>query len=236
MTAHQQHNVSDNEIKKFDAFAQDWWDPNGPMKPLHELNPTRIEFIKEHSTLVDKKIIDVGCGGGILSESLALQKASVTAIDMSPKALQVAREHAQAHQLNINYHESTIELFSETHHAQYDIVTCMELLEHVPDPASTIEACSKVVKPGGLLFFSTINRNLEAYFKTIICAEYILNLLPKGTHDYASYIRPSELDCWARQFKLRLAGLKGIGYHPLKRTFYLNNNVKSNYICCFKKP
>lgn len=230
-------NYSSTEITKFDQFADDWWDPNGPMKPLHQLNPIRLDYIKRQTTLCEKHIIDVGCGAGLLSESLAKAGAAmVTAIDMSDHALSAARSHAEKQQLNkISYERITIEEKATLIPASQDSVTCMELLEHVPDPLSVIKACATIAKPNATLFFSTINRTLMAYLKAIVSAEYLLQLLPQGTHDYQQFISPSELDRACRQAGLTLMNISGLSYHPMKGSFYLTTDVSVNYIACYRK-
>lgn len=229
-------NSDTQEIKKFDSVAARWWDKNGDFKPLHDINPLRLNFIEQHVSLNGKTVLDVGCGGGILSESLATQGADVTGIDMSSEALKVAQLHLLESQLTVNYQQSTAEELAQTHGNQYDVVTCLELLEHVPDPSSIVSACAQMVKPGGYVFFSTINRNPKAYLHAIIGAEYILKLLPKGMHDYAKFIRPSELSRWARHAQLDLIALKGISYNLLDKTYFLTNNVSVNYLGCYQKP
>lgn len=229
-------NYSTTEIEKFDQMAKEWWDPDGPMKPLHQLNPIRLHYIQQYITLLKKQIIDVGCGAGLLSEVLATAGAIVTAVDMSDNALLAAKTHAQAQNIaSISYKRITIEEQATITPAHMDAVTCMELLEHVPDPISVINACANIVKPGGIVFFSTINRTLIAYLKAILGAEYLLQLLPKGTHAYQQFIRPSELDRAARQAGLTLINLSGLDYHLLKGTFSITTNVTANYICCYRK-
>lgn len=228
-------NVSPEEIAKFESFAANWWDPQGEMKPLHQLNPLRLNYIQNQVQLSQQKIVDVGCGGGILSESLAKNGAEVTGIDLSAAALQIAREHAQRQQLPIHYQNIAVEEMAERHPAQFDTVTCMELLEHVPDPASVVKSCATLVKPGGTVFFSTLNRNLKSFFLAIVAAEYMLRLLPRGTHHYGQFIKPSELAKWARAAKLHLKNLQGIEYSPWNGTFRLSDNVDVNYLICFTK-
>ncbi len=226
-------NVDLDEIAKFSGSASHWWDTAGEFKPLHDINPLRLEFIQQHTPLIDKKVIDIGCGGGILAESLARSGAEVTAIDMDNVALNVATEHAQAGNLNISYQQITAEEIANTHANTFDVVTCMEMLEHVPDPTSVVQACTQLVKPGGQVFFSTLNRNVMAYLLAIVGAEYVLNMLPKGTHDYAKFIRPSELAEWARQAGLTLRNSTGIRYHPLSQTYALTPKLTVNYILHF---
>lgn len=227
-------NVNQNEIAKFSAMAQDWWDPKGPMKPLHELNPLRLAYIQQYCSLENKKVLDIGCGAGILTESLAKAGAITTGIDMSLDAIHAAQQHAEKSQLTVNYQRIETEIFAEQHANQFDIITCMEMLEHVPNPLSIISAASKLVKKEGLVFFSTINRNAKSFFSAIIGAEYILNLLPKGTHHYQQFIRPSELTQWAEKCELTLTGLQGIMYHPLKGAFSFTDSVDINYLAIFK--
>jgi 2-polyprenyl-6-hydroxyphenyl methylase/3-demethylubiquinone-9 3-methyltransferase len=224
------------EIEKFDRLAKEWWDPSGPMKPLHQLNPLRLDFVKKYVNLAGRNIIDVGCGGGILSESLAMAGAKDTGIDLAAQALQVARDHAKLQGLAIDYIESPIEKFSEQHQNQFDAVTCMELLEHVPDPLSVIKACADLVPSSGKIFFSTINRTVKAFLLAIVGAEYVMNMLPKGTHQYDKFIKPSELSDWARSIGLNLLDLQGLEYHPLSGNFSFSQNVSVNYLICFEKP
>lgn len=224
------NNVSPEEIAKFNALAKEWWDPNGPMKPLHLINPLRLAFIKEYAALQDKTILDVGCGAGLLSESLAKENAHVTAIDLSDDVLAVAREHAATASLQIQYDAIAVETLAEQKPASFDMIMCMEMLEHVPNPASIIQACHDLVKPNGLIFFSTINRTIAGYVKTILGAEYILNMLPKGTHEYAKFIRPSELSRWARTAGIETKDLRGISYKLLEQRFYLSDDISANYL------
>ncbi len=225
-------NVNPDEIKKFDALAEGWWDPKGPMQALHQLNPLRLAFVKKYTDLLGLKLLDVGCGAGIFSEALAKEGARVTGIDLSPAVLKAAREHAEAHNLPIDYQEVAIENFAPTE--AFDVVTCMELLEHVPNPAELISHCARLVKPGGLLFFSSLNRNLKSYALAILGAEYILGMLPRGTHNYAQFIKPSELRQWASAADLSLVDLQGIRYHPFQQNFSLSTDVAVNYMMCFR--
>jgi len=227
------HNVDLHEIAKFDALANDWWNPEGKMKPLHMLNPVRLDYIKQHVNLQDKKILDVGCGGGILTEALAKESNDVSGIDFSEQAINIAKQHAGQENLSIRYFAMTIEdlVIQEAH--SYDVITCMEMLEHVPNPAQIILACARLLKPNGFVFFSTLNRTVKAYLTAIIGAEYILNLLPKGTHSYARFIRPSELVTWSRKAKLNLKNLSGIDYSLSAKNFSLSKDVSVNYLAAF---
>ncbi len=229
-------NVDDLEIRKFEALASRWWDPNSEFKPLHDINPLRVNYISQHINLAEKRVLDIGCGGGILAEALAHHGATVTAIDKAEASLSVAKLHLLESQLDISYLDSTAEEFAEAQPAQFDVVTCLEMLEHVPDPSSVVAACQRLVKPGGLVFFSTINRNPKSYLFAIIGAEYLLNLLPKGTHDYAKLIKPSELATWSRQAHLTLRDQIGMGYNPLTKKYFLQNSLDVNYLACYEKP
>ncbi|MES9820748.1 MAG: bifunctional 2-polyprenyl-6-hydroxyphenol methylase/3-demethylubiquinol 3-O-methyltransferase UbiG [Candidatus Thiodiazotropha sp.] len=223
-------NVDQAEISKFEDLASRWWDPNSEFKPLHEINPLRLEYIRRLAPLEGKRVLDVGCGGGILSESMAACDAQVTGIDMGEAPLQVARLHLLESGLEINYERIPVERLAEEQPDHYDIITCMEMLEHVPDPASVVKACAQLVKPGGKLFFSTINRNPKSYLFAIVGAEYVLKLLPKGTHDYAKFIRPSELNSWLRKAGLTSNGMIGMGYNPLTQIYKLTGDVDVNYL------
>ncbi|MCF8998400.1 bifunctional 2-polyprenyl-6-hydroxyphenol methylase/3-demethylubiquinol 3-O-methyltransferase UbiG [Acinetobacter nectaris] len=227
-----QLNVDPQEIAKFEALAEKWWDKTSEFRPLHEINPLRLNWIDEYSEGIEgKKIIDVGCGGGILAESMARRGASVLGIDMGEAPLNVARLHAEKHDVkNIEYKQVPVEQLAEEQAGQYDIVTCMEMLEHVPNPASIIQACQKLVKPGGHVFFSTINRNPKSYLFAIIGAEYVLRLLPKGTHDYHKFIRPSELAYDIRAANLELKNMIGLHYNPLTKHYWLAPNIDVNYM------
>jgi len=232
-TAHS--NVDPNEVAKFEALASSWWDSEGQSKPLHEINPLRLSFIESKCKLNDKKIIDVGCGGGILSEALTKSGGQVTGIDMGEMPLNIARLHALDAGLTIDYQQVTAEQKSQQDAGQFDIVTCMEMLEHVPDPISVIKACAQLVKPGGDLFFSTLNRHPKAYLFAVIGAEYMLNMLPKGTHDYKRFIRPSEMASWCRQAGLDVSEITGLSYNPLSKTYALGEDVKVNYLMHCRK-
>ncbi len=232
-TAHT--NVDPAEVAKFDQLASRWWDPAGEFKPLHRLNPLRVDYIATRVPLQGRKVVDVGCGGGILSEALARRGAEVTGIDMAGEALGVARLHRLETGLDIDYRQTTAEQFADEMAGQFDIVACMELLEHVPDPASLIAACARLVKPGGDLFFSTLNRTPQAWLLAVVGAEYLLRLLPKGTHQYDTFIRPSELDTWARSAGLESREITGMGYHPLTGDFFETRNISINYITHYRR-
>lgn len=225
-------NVDLQEIAKFEAQAQLWWDKNSEFRPLHEINPLRLNWIDEHCAgLSGKKVLDVGCGGGILAESMARRGADVLGIDMGAEPLQVARLHAEQENVhNVTYQQILVEELAETHAGQFDVVTCMEMLEHVPDPASVIRACQKLVKPNGHVFFSTINRNAKSYLFMIIGAEYVLRLLAKGTHDYKKFIKPSELAHDIRNAGLSLQDMIGLHYNPIIREYSLGDGVDVNYM------
>jgi len=223
-------NVDHAEIAKFEALAHRWWDRESEFKPLHEINPLRVNWIDERATLAGKKVLDVGCGGGILSESMARRGAQVTGIDMGEAPLSVARLHQLESELDIDYRQITAEALAAEQPAQYDVVTCLEMLEHVPDPASVIRACHALVKPGGQVFFSTINRNPKAYALAIVGAEYVLQLLPRGTHDYRKFIRPSELGAWCRETGLAMNDIVGLTYNPLTKQYKLTDDADVNYM------
>ncbi len=229
-------NVDHAEIKKFEELASRWWDPHSEFRPLHEINPLRLGYIDEHSGLNGKRVLDVGCGGGILAESMAAKGAEVTGIDMGKAPLEVAKLHLLESQQDVDYQLIPVEQLAEQRPAYYDVVTCMEMLEHVPDPGSIINACSKLVKPGGKLFFSTLNRNPKSYLMAIIGAEYLLQMLPKGTHEFAKFIKPSELQTWVREAKLESDDIIGLTYNPLTRAYRLApNNVDVNYMLACTK-
>jgi 2-polyprenyl-6-hydroxyphenyl methylase/3-demethylubiquinone-9 3-methyltransferase len=224
------------EIRKFEALASRWWDPDSEFKPLHEINPLRMGFITGKLALAGMQTVDIGCGGGILSEAMARQGAEVTAIDLADASLAVARLHQLESKLAIRYEKISAEGLAAREPASFDVVTCLEMLEHVPDPRAIVQACAQLVKPGGHLFFSTINRNPKAYLFAILGAEYVLKLLPTGTHDYAKFIKPSELSAWARQYGLAGGELIGMGYNPLSKRYFLQKNVDVNYLAHFTRP
>lgn len=223
-------NVDAAELNKFAELAHKWWDKNSEFKPLHEINPLRLNYINQATHLSGKTVLDVGCGGGILSESMAVKGANVTGIDLGEKALKVAQLHGLETGVVVNYRLTAVEQLAEEMPASFDVVTCMEMLEHVPNPASVILACSRLVKPGGSVFFSTINRNPKAYLFAVIGAEYVLNMLPRGTHDYAKFIKPSELSNWARNSDLSLVGSKGLSYNPVTQVYSLTDDISVNYM------
>ncbi|HSH54772.1 MAG TPA: bifunctional 2-polyprenyl-6-hydroxyphenol methylase/3-demethylubiquinol 3-O-methyltransferase UbiG [Methylotenera sp.] len=226
----QKLNADENELKKFSELAHKWWDKTSEFKPLHEINPLRLNYIDDLVTLKGKRVLDVGCGGGILSESMYLKGADVMGIDLGEKALNVAKLHQLESGTKVNYQHIAVEQLAAEQPASFDVVTCMEMLEHVPDPSSIVAACAKLVKPGGSVFFSTINRNPKAYLFAVIGAEYVLNLLPKGTHDYAKFIKPSELSSWARQAELSVQGMRGMSYNPITQHYWLGDDVSVNYL------
>ena len=228
-------NVDQSEIDKFSALAHRWWDPNSEFKPLHAINPLRLNWIKTFVNLEGKKVVDIGCGGGILAELIAQSGADTTGIDLSEKALKVAELHALEVGTNLTYRAISAEALADEQPAQYDVVTCMEMLEHVPDPASVVRACAKLCKPGGTLFFSTLNRSPKSYLFAIIGAEYILKLLPKGTHEYAKFIKPSELVAFTRHAGLEMLGMKGLSYNPLTQIYSLSDDVDVNYMIAVRK-
>ncbi|MEW8552420.1 MAG: bifunctional 2-polyprenyl-6-hydroxyphenol methylase/3-demethylubiquinol 3-O-methyltransferase UbiG [Candidatus Thiodiazotropha sp.] len=231
----EQINVDHAEVSKFEELASRWWDPHSEFKPLHEINPLRLDYILRFTPLEGRRVLDVGCGGGILSESMAAHGAQVTGIDMGEAPLQVARLHLLESGLEINYERIPVERLAREQPESFDLITCMEMLEHVPDPTSVVSACARLAKPGGRLFFSTINRNPKSYLFAILGAEYLLKLLPKGTHDYAKFIRPSELHAWMRKAELNSLGMTGMGYNPLTQTYKLTDDVDVNYLVAASK-
>jgi 2-polyprenyl-6-hydroxyphenyl methylase/3-demethylubiquinone-9 3-methyltransferase len=227
------HNVDSGEIAKFEALASRWWDPTSEFKPLHDINPLRLAYIAERIELAGLRVVDIGCGGGLLAEGLARAGARVTGIDMGEAPLSVARLHLLESGLEVDYRQSTAEELAKSEPASFDVLACLEMLEHVPDPV--IAACADLVRPGGKVFFSTINRNPKSYLFAIIGAEYLLHLLPKGTHDYRKFIRPSELERWARNRGLQIEDITGMTYNPLTGTYRLGDDVDVNYLACFGK-
>ena len=225
------------EIAKFSELAHRWWDPESEFRPLHQINPLRLAWIEGLVPLAGLKVLDVGCGGGILADSMARKGAEVTGIDLSSKALKVAQLHAlEASTKGVTYREISAEGLAAEQPGAYDVVTCMEMLEHVPDPSSVVKACSTLVRPGGWVFFSTLNRNAQSFLFAIVGAEYMLNLLPKGTHEYAKMIRPSELASYCRAAELELLHTKGMEYNPLTKRYWLSANAKVNYLFATRKP
>ncbi|AKR43221.1 bifunctional 2-polyprenyl-6-hydroxyphenol methylase/3-demethylubiquinol 3-O-methyltransferase UbiG [Methylophilus sp. TWE2] len=223
-------NVEAAEVNKFAELAHQWWDTQGVFKPLHQLNPLRLNYIDRRAQLSGKQVLDVGCGGGILSESMAQCGAQVTGIDLAEKSLQVAQLHALEANVKLDYRCVTVEALAEEKPQTFDVVTCMEMLEHVPDPASVVRACAALVKPEGHVFFSTLNRNAKAYLMAVVGAEYVLNLLPRGTHDYSKFIKPSELAAWMRQSGLELQHQTGVTYNPLNKQYSLTTDTSVNYM------
>jgi 2-polyprenyl-6-hydroxyphenyl methylase/3-demethylubiquinone-9 3-methyltransferase len=230
-------NADPAELAKFSELAHRWWDLESEFKPLHQINPLRLDWINRLSPLSGKVALDVGCGGGILSDAMARKGAQVTGIDLSTKALKVAQLHAlEAQTPNVQYREISAEAFAFEQPAAFEVVTCMEMLEHVPDPASVVRACATLVKPGGWVYFSTLNRNPKSFLFAILGAEYLLNLLPRGTHEYAKMIRPSELARYAREAGLELRQTRGMGYNPITQRYWLDDNTSVNYLLALQKP
>ncbi|MGD8206972.1 MAG: bifunctional 2-polyprenyl-6-hydroxyphenol methylase/3-demethylubiquinol 3-O-methyltransferase UbiG [Thiohalocapsa sp.] len=230
-------NVDNAEITKFEALAARWWDPESEFKPLHEINPLRLGYIERAARLAGKEVLDVGCGGGILSEAMAASGARVMGIDMGEEPLRVAELHTLETGVEVEYRQITVERLADERPESFDVVTCMELLEHVPDPGSIIDACARLVRPGGHVFLSTLNRNPKAYLFAIIGAEYVLGLLPRGTHDYARFIKPSELDAWVRATDLRITDITGLTYNPITRSYRLEpKDLDVNYLVTCRRP
>jgi 2-polyprenyl-6-hydroxyphenyl methylase/3-demethylubiquinone-9 3-methyltransferase len=230
-------NADPAELAKFSELAHRWWDPESEFRPLHQINPLRLDWIQSLSPLTGQKVIDIGCGGGILADAMARAGANVTGIDLAGKALKVAQLHAlEAETPNISYREISAEAMAQEAPGSFDTVTCMEMLEHVPDPSSVVRACAQLVKPGGWVFFSTLNRNLKSFMLAIVGAEYVLNMLPKGTHEYAKFIRPSELASHCRQAGLDVLHSRGMSYNPITRRYWLNEDTSVNYLFATRRP
>jgi 2-polyprenyl-6-hydroxyphenyl methylase/3-demethylubiquinone-9 3-methyltransferase len=229
-------NADPQELAKFSELAHHWWDTESEFRPLHQINPLRLDWIDQQARISGMRIVDIGCGGGILSDSMARRGATVLGIDLAAKALKVAKLHAmEAETPNVQYREIAAEALAEESPEQFDIVTCMEMLEHVPDPGSVVRACSTLVKPGGWVFFSTINRNAKAFVLAIVGAEHVLKMLPKGTHEYAKFIRPSELAQWCRDADLSLEGTRGMEYNPITQRYWLSGDTSVNYLFACRK-
>ncbi len=230
-------NADPQELAKFSDLAHKWWDPESEFRPLHEINPLRLDWIDRLAGVKDKTVVDVGCGGGILAESMARRGANVLGVDLADKPLKVAMLHAmEAGLSNIDYRSIAAEALAAEQPGQFDVVTCMEMLEHVPDPSSVVQACADMAKPGGWVFFSTLNRNPKAFLMAIVGAEYVLNLLPRGTHEYTKFIQPAELSRWVRNAGLNHVEFKGMGYNPLTRRYSLNQDTSVNYLVACRKP
>ena len=229
-------NLDESELAKFEALAQRWWDKDGAFKALHDINPLRLNFIEERAGLDGRKVLDIGCGGGILSEGLARRGAEVKAIDLGEASLAAARTHAGEQGLEIEYQAISAEELATLEPASFDVVTCLEMLEHVPDPSSIVEASARLVKPGGDVFFSTINRNIKSLLSMIVAGEYILQMLPKGTHEYEKLIRPGELDRWIRRSKMHMQEVRGMSYNLLNKTYRLSGDLSANYLVHATKP
>ena len=229
-------NVDPAELAKFDTLASRWWDTEGDFKPLHDINPLRLDWIRQHVKLSGCRALDIGCGGGILAESMAAANATVTGIDMAEGPLSVARLHQHESGATVDYRQATAEDLAAKEAGDYDIVTCLEMLEHVPDPSQVVRSCAALVRPGGHVFFSTINRNPKSFLFAIVGAEYVLKLLPSGTHEYAKFIRPSELETWARTAGLRLTASIGMHYNPFSKEYSLGPNLDVNYLMYFQRP
>lgn len=229
-------NVSQAELDKFGALARRWWDPQGPQRPLHELNPARLGYVRQRVGLSGARMLDVGCGAGLLSEAMAAESAQVTALDLAPELIEVARLHLLESGLRVDYQLQSVESLAEQQPGQFDAITCMEMLEHVPDPASVLRACATLLKPGGQLFLSTLNRTPAAFALAIVGAEYIARLLPRGTHDYKQFIKPSELGGWLRAAGLSLTDVSGLAYDPVRRKAWVGGPTAVNYLACAVKP
>jgi 2-polyprenyl-6-hydroxyphenyl methylase/3-demethylubiquinone-9 3-methyltransferase len=229
-------NASAAELEKFGALAQRWWDPQGPQRPLHELNPARLGYVRDRLPLAGRDVLDVGCGAGLLSEAMAREGARVVALDLAPELVEVAKLHLLESGLSVDYRLQSVESLAAAMPGAFDAITCMEMLEHVPDPAQVVRACATLLRPGGLLFVSTINRTPLAFAAAIVGAEYVAGLLPKGTHDYRSFIRPSELAAWLRAAGLQAQDVSGLAYDPLRRKAWVGGPTAINYLACARKP
>jgi 2-polyprenyl-6-hydroxyphenyl methylase/3-demethylubiquinone-9 3-methyltransferase len=230
-------NADPLELSKFGDLAHHWWDPDGEFRPLHQINPLRLDWIDDQAEITGKRVLDVGCGGGILAESMAIRGADVLGIDLSVKPLRVAQLHAMESGLtNLQYREVAVEALAAEMPASFDVVTCMEMLEHVPEPSSVVRACAELVKPGGWVFFSTLNRNVKAWLLAIVGAEHVLKMLPKGTHEYRRFIRPSELSRWSREAGLSTVGFKGLEFNPLTQRYWLSDDTSVNYLLACRAP
>lgn len=235
-TAEQHDNFSQIELDKFNALASRWWDPQGPQKPLHVLNPARLDYIRERIALRGARVLDVGCGAGLLSEALAREGGNVTAIDLAPDLIKIAKLHGLESGVEVDYRLVAVEALAEEAPGSYDAIACMEMLEHVPDPGAIIDACATLLKPGGRLFLSTLNRTPAAFALAIVGAEYVAQMLPKGTHQYRDFIKPSELAAWLRAAQLELEDVSGLIYDPLRHTARVGNRTDVNYLACALKP
>ncbi|MFM2052005.1 MAG: bifunctional 2-polyprenyl-6-hydroxyphenol methylase/3-demethylubiquinol 3-O-methyltransferase UbiG [Pseudomonadota bacterium] len=231
------HNADPKELAKFSELAHKWWDPDSEFRPLHQINPLRLSWIEQCAGPLDgRRVVDVGCGGGILSEAMARKGAQVLGVDLAERSLKVAQLHAmEAGIAGVTYREVAAETLAEEQPGQFDVVTCMEMVEHVPDPGSIVAACAKLVRPGGWVFLSTLNRNPRSFLFAIVGAEYVLNMLPRGTHEYAKFIRPSELASWCRQCGLTLQHTRGMGYNPLTRRYWLDDDTRVNYLLALRR-
>ena len=229
-------NVDQAELLKFGELAARWWDREGPMRPLHDINPARLDWLDQHASLAGKRVVDVGCGGGVLTEAMAQKSAFVIGIDLADKPLKVAQLHALDSKARVEYRECAAETLADAEPESFDVVTCMEMLEHVPEPAQTVQACANLAKPGGLVFFSTINRNAKAFALAIVGAEYVLNLLPRGTHEYAKFLKPSELARFARAAGLEVREVIGMQYNPFTKSATLVSDTGVNYLMACRKP
>lgn len=229
-------NVDQGEVAKFNEMASRWWDPDGDFRPLHQINPLRLDWIRQKTDIRGKNVVDIGCGGGILTESMSVAGAAVKGIDLAEKPLGVAKLHRKESGVEVDYELISAEELAQQRPGEFDVVTCLEMLEHVPDPSATIKACATLVKPGGHLFFSTINRNPKSFLFAIVGAEYVLGLLPKGTHEYEKFVKPSELDEWARAAELELKDSIGLHYNPLTKNYWLADGLDVNYMMYYQRP